>query len=68
MKRSAHEKNFLLIECAINLGVLEVDVAEPLRVKRSPADEEGHDHGSEEQEHPALVALLARALVYTSLN
>ena len=48
--------------------MLEVDVAEPLRVKRSPADEEGHDHGSEEQEHPALVALLARALVYTSLN
>ena len=42
--------------------MLEVDVAEPLRVKRSPADEEGHDHGSEEQEHPALVALLTRAL------
>ena len=45
MKTSAHEKNFLLVECAIDLGVLEVDVAEPLGVEGGPADEEGHNNG-----------------------
>ena len=43
MKTSAHEKNFLLIEGAIDLGVLEVDVAEPLGVEGGPADEESHN-------------------------
>ena len=62
MKTSAHEKNFLLVECAIDLGVLEVDIAEPLCVKRRPTDEEGDDDGGQQQKHTSLVALLSRAL------
>ena len=46
--------------------MLEVDIAEPLGVEGCPADEEGDDHGSEQQEHTPLVALLSRALTISS--
>ena len=46
--------------------MLEVDVAESLGVEGCPADEEGDDHGSKQQEHTPLVALLSRALTISS--
>ena len=48
--------------------MLEVDIAEPLCVKRRPTDEEGDDDGGQQQEHSPLVALLSRALTIIMLN
>ena len=60
--------DYSLIEGAIDLGVLEVDVAEPLCVEGRPTDEEGDDHSSEKQQDTSLVTLLSRALAISSVQ